>query len=434
MNLGVKQTGFIEPVITSDQYVVGDLRIGAVEPVLEADGDWGEWDIIFDVQSKDFDSFNCTAFNTAQSISKILKRKYGIDFKPSPRWIGIMAGTDPSKGGNDPHKVCEAIRKHGLIPDDMLPWSDDIKTAEDYYSFKGADKNKCIEAGKKWLEEYEFKHDWVLTGANTLEEKLNNMKVSITFSPLGSAVYAWAINDKGQYVRLGSDNHWTEIRAFKDNPITDDSYEPFEKELAPDFNFFYVKRYIINKKQSKQATLNWIEKMLKWISEQLGIIQKQVDELPKKKEPEPVTLIKTPQQCLLEISYESLGKDLTPDDIVSDEIACATQFCAVARKLYPGFPDIPYTTNLLTFLKNDKRFKGSLDIEPGNVIIAITDDNYDNIQMRGHVGVVVNNGLIHSNDSSGPQKGLWSENFTVDSFVKRYRDVGGKKIHVFEPL
>jgi hypothetical protein len=87
------QTGFIPPVITKDQYVLGDGRLGAVEPVLQENQDWGEWDFIYDEQLKDFDTRNCTAFNTAQSISKIIYRKYGVQYKPSPRWIGIIAGT-----------------------------------------------------------------------------------------------------------------------------------------------------------------------------------------------------------------------------------------------------------------------------------------------------------------------------------------------------
>jgi len=260
--------GFIEPVITEDNYVYGDNRIGAVEPVLEEDQDWGEWDFISDVQIKGFDTLNCTGFNTAQSVSKTIWRKFGIKFKPSPRWIGIIAGTDPKKGGNDPHTVCEAIRKYGLVSDEMLPWSDDIKTVEEYYSFKGADEKECRAEAKNWKNQYDFKHDWVFKPNEDMAVKKQKIKETLKYSPQGVAVYAWAQNDKGEYIRLGKDTHWTEIRAVRGNrEVIDDSYKPFEKELVEDFDLFYAKRYVINKAvPRKNWLLDLIERLYQFIT------------------------------------------------------------------------------------------------------------------------------------------------------------------------
>lgn len=428
----MKQTGFIEPVITPDQYIAGDLRIGSIEPVLEADSDWGEWDIMFDIQAKDFDTFNCTGFNTAQSISKILKRKYGIDFKPSPRWIGIIAGTNPSKGGNDPHVVCEAIRKHGIISDEMLPWSTDIKTVEEYYSFKGSDKNLCIDAGKKWLQNFDFKHDWVLTGVNTIEEKLNNMKVSLRYSPLGTAVDAWKTGGNGQYVRFSRDNHWTEVRGFKgDTAVVDDSYEPFEKELVPDFNFFFVKRYVINKKQTVQQ-LTWIELMLKWIKEQLGIIQKQVDELPKKN-----TLTSSSKIYLTALTY--LGTDASPLDEADDKLSCAESVNTILDKA--GYPIAGLKNKLSTYwsfecLLKDANWSEVHQPERGCLIISPsgygTKRNRDGslVISNGHMGIIGEDDVVMSSNST--KDGVFDNHWTVDTWVDYWTIKGGYPTRFFK--
>jgi hypothetical protein len=267
------------------------------ETVIEEDGDWGEWDFIYDLQSRQFETYNCTAFNTAQSISKLMLRKFGIKFKPSPRWIGIIAGTSASKGGNDPHTVCEAIRKYGLIPDEMLPFSDDLKTVDEYYSFKGADEKTCRAEGSKWLNKWEFKHDWVFNNCDTQSVRTVKMQLALKFCPLGTAVSAWAQNDKGQYIRFGPDNHWTETRAFKvNNAIIDDSYEPFEKELAPEFSYQFVKRYVINKREDAP---NWLVDIVKNLYQMTIDIAKKildikVEELKKNDMYQPITELPNP--------------------------------------------------------------------------------------------------------------------------------------------
>ena len=125
-------------------------------------------------------------------------RLFGQKINYSDRWVGIIAGT--GEGGNDPHTVCEAIRKYGLIPEEMLPFRDDLKDINEYYSFKGANKEACYEAGRKWLEQYDFKHEWVYSGYIPEDEKKNNRKVALKMSPLGISVYAWGQDSSGIFV------------------------------------------------------------------------------------------------------------------------------------------------------------------------------------------------------------------------------------------
>lgn len=183
--------------------------------------------------------------NSVPTVDDVLKNPQGFDFNISDRFLGIMAGTTAK--GNDPSNVYEAVRKFGLIPEEMLPWSEDIKTAEDYYSFKGADKEACYRAGREWLSKKSFLHQWVFNPSAPLSEKINNMKVALKYSPLCVDVYAWQMDDKGFYVRGGQSGHWTTCYNVKDFEYIFDSYFPHGKILTPDFNFYFCKRISVEK-------------------------------------------------------------------------------------------------------------------------------------------------------------------------------------------
>lgn len=234
--------GFIKPVIKSDHYVFGGGNVPFVEH--RPDGNWFNSRPGKELQSTNFESYNCTGFNTAAQIECYMKEVFGIDANYSDRWIGIVAGT--KEPGNDPQIVYEAIRKNGLIPDSMLPWSSDIQNVDEYYSFKGGNEALCRELGKKWLEKYEFFHEWVNTDSNTPEEKLHNIKVALKSSPLSRAVYAWYQDERGVYTALDEENHWS-FQYFEDMYSKfEDSYEPTLKDVDQNINF--CKRIYIKEK------------------------------------------------------------------------------------------------------------------------------------------------------------------------------------------
>jgi len=87
------------------------------------------------------------------------------------------------------------------------------------------------------------------------------------------------------------------------------------------------------------------------------------------------------------------------------------------------------TSEMTTQLRKSSRFKATLDLAVGNVIISPTGSG--NGKIRGHVGIIGENGKIMSNSSAN---GLWEENFTVKKWVDLYRGVGGLRIFVFEPV
>lgn len=240
----MKNYGFIKPQFDRTQYILGQGMVPL--KVLRQDGNWKTGLPVKEHQYKGFETYNCTSFNTLNAIEQFMFVAFGEIVNYSDRFVGIMAGTKAP--GNDPHLVMEAIRKYGLIPEDMLPFSDDIKNIDEYYSFKGANKEDCLKAGQEWLKKYSFFHEWVFHPDNTgmpQEERIHNMKVALKYSPLCTAVYAWFTNDKGHYVRFGDDNHWTSITSIDEFQNAFDSYEPFEKIVEQ--TVFYCKRIHIER-------------------------------------------------------------------------------------------------------------------------------------------------------------------------------------------
>jgi len=255
--------GYIEPLITEEHYVLGSSKLNQV--VLQIDGDWLPYTPFFEPQQRQFETYNCTSFNTLNCLETLFKR-LGVDGNYSDRFLGIVAGTKPP--GNDPHVVAEAIRKHGLIPEAMLPFSDDLKTVEEYYSFKGADEAECRKAGKEWLKKWNFGHEWVFQG--DVPNRAESMLEALKYSPLGVSVNAWKKNgDLYTKVKGSRDNHWTAciVGYDKDNFwLIDDSYLDQEKPLKKlDWNypFGFCKRFHVEERPYQPSCFEKLLNLLK---------------------------------------------------------------------------------------------------------------------------------------------------------------------------
>lgn len=214
--------------------------------VIRPDGDWSAYIPLNEDQRKsDIESSSCATFGTINCI-EILMEEMGLgkDFDYSERFIALLSGT--TKQGNSPTKVAETIRKYGLIPQAMMPFDDSIKTWEDFMSWKGADKEKCLAAGKQWLKRYDFGYDLVWKGDISPEDKAKLMDEARKYSPLGVSVFAW-LSDNGVYYKLSGadDNHWIA------NPLKNiglDTYEPYLKNLKENYDHMIALRYVIKKK------------------------------------------------------------------------------------------------------------------------------------------------------------------------------------------
>lgn len=264
----MKYTGFIKPQIDHTHYMLGSSPVPL--KVIRENGDWSLYLPEKELQNIKFETYNCTSFNTLNQIEVYMKAVFGETVNYSDRWLGIIAGT--KEPGNDPHVVMEAIRKHGLIPESMLPDDPKLASIDEYYSFMGADEAKCRAEGQRWLEKWDFKHEWVFSPDQPQEEKINNMKVALKYSPLALAVYAWAEDAHGVYIRLGDDCHWTMVYSYDDLQRVFDSYEPVLKDMNE--AIFYCKRtHIERKKKDTPSTLTFWQKFINWLKHETDLFR-----------------------------------------------------------------------------------------------------------------------------------------------------------------
>lgn len=246
--------GFIAPVITEDNYVLGAGMVPKV--VIKPDGDWTNIPDKED-QNKKFETYNCTSFNTLNRIEQLEYLLTGKWPNYSDRFVGIIAGTKPP--GNDPHTVAEAIRKYGLVPEEMLPFSDDLENVDEYYSFKGGDEVACYKAGQEWLKKWEFMHEYVFTHTTPKEEIPKRILESLKYSPLGISVTAWEMADL-IYIDGGlPNNHWTGLVKGVPNVkwIANDSYDPYLKDLDWNYKFSFCKRYFLKIRTTPASKKYW---------------------------------------------------------------------------------------------------------------------------------------------------------------------------------
>lgn len=126
-----------------------------------------------------------------------------------------------------------------------------------------------------------------------------------------------------------------------------------------------------------------------------------------------------------------LGKDASPLDEAPDELGCAD---SVSKVILNAFPNVikgsVSTAELFKQLNTSKEFSRTSQFKFGDVIISPTGSGTGGLS-NGHVGICGEDETIMSNTSA---TGLWTSNYTVTSWVARYRKLGGFPIYFFRKL
>ena len=265
-HVDTKQYGYVPSRIDSDHFVLGSYQ-SLPKVIIQPDGQWDKWLPRDEDQSSSLlESFNCTSYNTCACFEVLLRKLNGVEEDKSDRFLGIESGTRPP--GNDPHTVGQALRHCGLAPDQLLPFSSDIQTVDDYYSYKGGNESMCTEAGLAFLKRYDVGHEWVFASSVDKNVRTDLMKESLQYSPLGVSVSAW-YEKNGVYVDFGLPNcHWTMIYGWNDQGWKcRDSYSPYEKIISYDHNIQACKRYSLTPKVQVKQTF-W-QLLISWLKELL---------------------------------------------------------------------------------------------------------------------------------------------------------------------
>ena len=150
----IKRYGFLPPKIEDSDFWLGSKKLGSKE--INPTADWQVYLPRFEPQSKRTETSACVTFTILSAIETLEKFQYGIEPNYSDRYIAKLSGTDPNSG-NDPKKVCAAIKKYGLVNEEDWPFVDDM---DEYYKEVPPE---LIEKGKKWLEKNDFGYEYVDT-------------------------------------------------------------------------------------------------------------------------------------------------------------------------------------------------------------------------------------------------------------------------------
>ena len=161
----MKQYGLIIPEITTPEqgveHFLGSKKLGTI--VINPSGDWTQYLPTKEPQNtRDIETQNCSGFGTLNAIETLENFYQKGIYDHSDRAVGIAAGTKPY-AGNDPHVVAETIRKQTVVMDEaVLPFSDDIKTPDQYY-LPNPLPIDILAQGQPWADEWDLKHEWVWT-------------------------------------------------------------------------------------------------------------------------------------------------------------------------------------------------------------------------------------------------------------------------------
>lgn len=380
--------GLLEEVLDLGAYILGQNKVPLIP--YNPTGDWTKSLPKYENQTTKYgeETSGCTVWGSQNIIETFYKHVYGTEPNYSENFTYLIAGITPQTGANPLHTL-ETIRKNGLVNAEDMPMPDTLK---DFLDTKRITP-RLIQKGNIWKIFHDFKYESLW---DTRPENYKTlMKESLKTSPLGISVTAWR-EVNGLYVSdNGGNNHWCMCYKMDENGIyVFDSYDHTHKILHPDHNIRRAVRIWVNKKTVKDSRKHvaLLESILKLF-------------MPK---------------TLLQVCKEALMTDASPKDEAPDEVGCANTVTELLRKVYPDVPRELSTIALNAHLSNPASNWMRVDIpQPEDIVISPT-----NGKKIGHVGIVMDNNLIASNNSYGTYKGLFTQNYTVDTWNARYTKLG----------
>ena len=127
-----------------------------------------------------------------------------------------------------------------------------------------------------------------------------------------------------------------------------------------------------------------------------------------------------------------LGVDASPRDSAIDDLGCADSVSGVIYQCFgPILKWSVSTAELYNLLNTSPQFRKVTDFRPGDIIISPTGMGKSSAMPNGHVGIVGENEEVMSNSSA---TGIWTNNYTLTSWVEKYRKKGGYPIFVFRKI
>lgn len=276
--LAPRDHGFRPDETQPDHYVYQGVSGIEDRPVLNSTGDWTPYLPKAERQNSAehfYDTRNCVVFAN-QAALETLRNFHKFDDFPSDcsdRFIGVMAGSEGN--GNTPHKVLEAIRASGVIPDHVLPFTESIRSNEEYFSPRPMSP-EFVKLGQENRSRFNVFHEWVFNNDQPPARKQELLLEALTKGAVTVSVYAWDKDkktglytkpkgaDDGHMVLLVSAKPGKSWRVLDQYDAKGGNGRTFFKDLAWDHNFDCAKVVYLSRVTPEQdaAKRNILTKLI----------------------------------------------------------------------------------------------------------------------------------------------------------------------------
>ena len=231
--------GIIKEELRPEYYTFGASPL--IKKIIQPNGQWDEF-LPTDErqQGRRIETMSCTCFSLLNCIETLAKKKLDETWNKSDRYTAKLSGV--SQNGNIMSRVLDSVRKHdGAVNEDVWPSNIDTFSWNEFFS---AVPDDVHQKGLSWLNDYEFGYEAVWNTASQLKEALK-------YSPLYVGGYAWA-ESNGLYRSYGSANHCFMIYGYVEGKYWKayDSYEPFKKKLAWNYQIYFPKLITLSKRDA----------------------------------------------------------------------------------------------------------------------------------------------------------------------------------------
>jgi hypothetical protein len=395
--------GLLEDVRELGAYIFGDAKVPFIQ--YNDGGSWEAWLPKYENQTtrSGQETSGCTVWGSQNQIETFYNYLYNKEPNYSERFTYLNVPIDPKKG-TDPQKTYEAIREHGLVDESELPMTDTLAEYLDQTDLRPS----LLAKGQNWLVTHDFRHEWLWD--TRPDNYMDILKDALKTCPIGVSVSAWNLQGDEYVSNQGSvNNHFCMLYKIDDEgyPWIFDSYDHTQKKLSKDHNIRRAKRIWINKR-----TMSGARKHITLLQDILKAF-------------------KLMNKTLLDVCKENLGKDVTPKDVVSDEVACAETVTTLLKMVYPTMPIITGTYTLWQHLRAPhSNFIEMQEPEAGCIVISPTGTG--KYGTTGHTGIMDENGLIMSNNSYGKYSGLFTQNYNLDTWTMKYKDRQGMPVMFYK--
>lgn len=131
---------------------------------------------------------------------------------------------------------------------------------------------------------------------------------------------------------------------------------------------------------------------------------------------------------LYKVAKSCIGKDVAP---LENEYGCAEAVNNVVHQAFGDYAGGDLSTyRMYHAIKNNRKFIEVIKPIRGDIILSPTGYGSGKVS-NGHTGIMSDNNAIMSNTSVN---GLWLENYTLDSWARRYKVEGDYPIFYFRRL